>query len=128
MRLKRILSAVTLAAFLGVAVQAPATAAAIGTRDVVAPLANEGTRAAQIARVQAAMARDDVRSALIDRGVDPAAAAGRVAALSDRQLADLAAQLDELPAGGSALAVIGIVFLVLLILELTGVIDIFKKI
>jgi len=33
-----------------------------------------------------------------------------------------------LPAGADALAVIGIVFLVLLILELVGVIDIFKKI
>jgi uncharacterized membrane protein (Fun14 family) len=39
----------------------------------------------------------------------------------------LADGLDEAPAGGDALAVIGIVFLVLLILELTGVIDIFKK-
>ena len=31
------------------------------------------------------------------------------------------------PAGGDALAVIGIVFVVLVILELVGVIDIFKK-
>lgn len=36
-------------------------------------------------------------------------------------------QVDRLPAGGSALAVIGVVFVVLLILELVGVIDIFKK-
>ena len=32
-----------------------------------------------------------------------------------------------LPAGGDALAIIGIVFLVLIILEVVGVIDIFKK-
>ena len=37
--------------------------------------------------------------------------------------------MNTLPAGGDGfLAVLGIVFLVLLILELTGVIDIFKKI
>lgn len=36
-------------------------------------------------------------------------------------------QLEQLPAGGSALAVIGIVFLVLLILDLTGVINIFRR-
>jgi hypothetical protein len=33
-----------------------------------------------------------------------------------------------MPAGGSVLAVVGVVFIVLLILELTGVIDIFNKI
>ena len=37
-------------------------------------------------------------------------------------------ELDKLPAGGSALGIIGAVFLVLLILEITGVIDIFKKV
>jgi hypothetical protein len=33
-----------------------------------------------------------------------------------------------MPAGGSVLAVVGVTFIVLLILELTGVIDIFNKI
>ncbi|MBL8223970.1 MAG: PA2779 family protein [Chromatiales bacterium] len=129
MHLQRSLAAVTLAAFLTAGIQAPAAAAAIATRDAVAPSATAGgERADQLARVRAALDRDDVRAALVARGVDPGAAAGRVAALSDQQLADLATQLDELPAGGSALAVVGIVFLVLLILEVTGVIDIFKKI
>jgi hypothetical protein len=127
MHLQRSLAAVTLAAFLAAGIQAPATAAAIATRDAVAPAA-AGNRDGQLARVHATLAREDVRAALVARGVDPDAAAARVAALSDRQLADLATQLDELPAGGSALAVVGIVFLVLLILEVTGVIDIFKKI
>ncbi len=52
---------------------------------------------------------------------------GRVAALSEAELAMLADQIGQAPAGGDALAVIGIVFVVLIILELTGVIDIFKK-
>jgi hypothetical protein len=43
------------------------------------------------------------------------------------ELRSLAGQMSGMPAGGDALAVIGIVFIVLLILELTGVIDIFKK-
>ena len=37
-------------------------------------------------------------------------------------------RLDRAPAGGDALEVVGLVFLVLLILELVGVIDIFKTI
>ena len=61
-------------------------------------------------------------------GVNPSDAALRVASLNDQELATVANRLDQLPAGGDGvLAVIGIVFLVLLILELTGVIDIFKK-
>jgi hypothetical protein len=40
----------------------------------------------------------------------------------------LRAQIDSLPAGGDAIAVIGVVFLVLLILELVGVTNIFTKI
>jgi uncharacterized membrane protein (Fun14 family) len=35
--------------------------------------------------------------------------------------------MADMPAGGDALAIIGIVFLVLMILEAVGVIDIFKK-
>ena len=40
----------------------------------------------------------------------------------------MANQLADLPAGGDALAVVGALFLVLLILEVVGVIDIFKKV
>ena len=52
---------------------------------------------------------------------------GRLDALSEAEVATLAGQIGEAPAGGDALAVIGIVFVVLVILELVGVIDIFKK-
>jgi hypothetical protein len=48
--------------------------------------------------------------------------------LSDSELLLLEAEMDRQVAGGDALAVIGTVFLVLLILELVGVTDIFKKI
>jgi hypothetical protein len=104
MHLQRSLAAVSLAAFLAASAQAPANAAAIATRDAVAPAAATDDRDGQLARVRATLARDEVRTALVARGVDPDAAAARVAALSDRQLADLATQLDEPPAGGSALA------------------------
>ena len=60
-------------------------------------------------------------------GVDPAAVDARVARLTDSELQSLADRMQQMPAGGDALAIIGIVFLVLLILELVGVIDIFKK-
>lgn len=73
------------------------------------------------------LARDDVQKQLIARGVDPAAARARVASLSDSELADLQQHMDELPAGSGALAVVGIVAIVLLVLDLTGVLHIFRR-
>lgn len=85
-------------------------------------------RAAAERDVREKLARDDVRQAMLRLGVGPAEADARIAALSDAELRQVQGRLDTLPAGGdSALAVIGIVFIVLLILELTGVIDIFKR-
>lgn len=98
-------------------------ASVIGTQQALSMEA----RQARITHIQASLARNDVQQAMIDLGVDPAQAAARVAALSDQELAQLDSQIQNLPAGGGALALIGAVFLVLLILELTGIIDIFKK-
>jgi len=103
--------------------QAPAVAGVVGTAEAVAAARGEGPRAV----VDAAMARADVREKLSELGVDAAAIEGRLAALSDEEIATLAGKIEGAPAGGDALAVIGIVFVVLIILELVGVIDIFKK-
>lgn len=100
----------------------PASAAVISTQQVMAIEARD----AQISELQAKLARDDVRQAMVELGVDPQQAHARVASLSEQELAQLEGQLDTLPAGG-ALALIGAVFLVLMILEFTGVIDIFKR-
>ena len=85
-------------------------------------------RAAKETQIRASLARDDVRQAMQRMGVDPADAQLRVAALSDAELQQLKGQLDQLPAGGGALAVIGVVFVVLLILELVGVTNIFNRV
>lgn len=105
-------------------VSTSAAAAVIGTRDALV-LEQRGQR---LAAVQAQLAREDVQQAMIRLGVDPAEAGLRVAALSEPELAQLQGQLDQLPAGGSILALIGAVFVVLLILEVTGVINIFNKV
>jgi hypothetical protein len=48
--------------------------------------------------------------------------------LTDEEIAALHGRIEQQVAGGDAIAVIGVVFLVLLILELVGVTDIFKAI
>ncbi|MDH4261000.1 MAG: PA2779 family protein [Gammaproteobacteria bacterium] len=104
--------------------QAPAAAGVVGTADAIA-LARQQN---DLVVVRDALARADVRDQMLTLGVDPAEVEGRLGALTAPELATLAGNIREAPAGGdSALAIIGAVFLVLLILELTGTIDIFKK-
>ncbi len=121
---RRLIVILTATCFLSIGFQT-ASAGVIGTQDYLAG----ADRAGQIAQIQSALSRHDVRDQLVRLGVDPVAASERVASLSNQELAQVAGKLDALPAGGDGLlAVIGIVFIVLLILELTGVTDIFKKI
>ena len=61
-------------------------------------------------------------------GVDADSVDARLATLSDSELSDLAEQMKTAPAGGDVLVLLGAVFVVLLVLELVGVIDIFKKV
>jgi hypothetical protein len=86
------------------------------------------SRGADLASVRAQLDRADVRQQMSKLGVDAASIDTRVASLSDQELHRLAQDMQNAPAGGDGvIAVLGVVFLVLLILELTGVIDIFKR-
>ena len=85
-------------------------------------------RETSLARVEALLARDDVARQLESLGVDPAIVGERLRGLTDAELVALEGRIDQQTAGGDALAIIGAVFLVLLILELVGVTDIFKSI
>jgi uncharacterized protein (DUF2141 family) len=111
-------------ALLNLASPQAAQAALVGTLQAVEA---SGTRAQDLAIVSSALAREQVRGQMEAMGVDPAAVDARVARLTDSELRSLADRMEQMPAGGDALAVIGIVFVVLIILELVGVIDIFKK-
>lgn len=123
MLMKKLVFMLATAAMLSVGFVAQVQASIITTQEAMSLEARES----RVAEVQALMARDDVRDAMVRLGADPAEATLRVASLSDAELMQVHGQLEQLPAGGGALAVIGIVFLVLLILDLTGVISIFRR-
>ena len=74
------------------------------------------------------IANDTVRARLVELGVPPAAVQARLASLTPDEQRLLAERIDQLPAGGDVLVILGVVFVVLLVLELVGVIDIFKKV
>ena len=79
--------------------------------------------------IKGIVAREDVQTALIAQGINPLEAKARIDSLSDAEAIDLADQIEQQPAGGSALGVIVgallIVFIVLLITDILGYTDIF---
>lgn len=100
-----------------------AHAGIVGTEQAIAAQQH----AERVARLQQLLAREDVARELVQRGVDPVAASERVAALTQEELAAVAGQIDELPAGSGVVGVIGVVFVVLLVLEAVGVTDVFTS-
>jgi hypothetical protein len=77
-------------------------------------------------RIATLLERADVQSQLQAYGVSPSEVKARVAALTDAEAAELAARLDDLPAGGvSILGAILIVFLVLLLTDILGYTKVF---
>ena len=102
-----------------------AIAAMIPTGEATAPVSGADQRA----KVDAFLTRADVIKVIEAQGIDPAETRKRVASLTDNEIDQLARKIDQLPAGGDFLgtiALIGVIFfLVLILLELTGFIDVF---
>jgi hypothetical protein len=109
---------------LGFGLSSISHAGLIGTQTLV----EAEQRQQDVASVEAFLASEQIHEQMVRLGANPDEISGRLAALTGEELRVLQAQIESLPAGGDALAVIGVVFLVLLILELVGVTNIFSKI
>ena len=79
------------------------------------------------AKIESFLSREDVQNQLVRLGVSPDDARKRVAALTENELSRLQHHIDEMPAGSGALAVLGVVLIVLIVLELVGVTNIFTR-
>jgi hypothetical protein len=122
--MKKAVSLLLVACLLLGGISSQAVAAVVSTQQAMSLEQRQST----IDHIQASLQRDDVQQAMVEMGVDPQEALLRVDSLSDQELAELNSEIDSLPAGGDGvLALIGAVFVILLILELTGVINIFNK-
>lgn len=102
--------------------QIPAKAAIIET-DTMLQLQMESPQDT----IQTFLDRQDVQEQLIHFGVDPIDAQTRIAVLSEDELRQLQQHIKDLPAGSGVFAVLGVVFLVLLVLEVVGVTNVFNR-
>jgi len=117
-RIRRFIASLLVVSMTGLALPLPAQAAVVATDAALA--------AAQRERVAALLERAEVRAQLEAHGVRPAEVKARVAALTDEEAAQLAGQLERLPAGGEGIVgAFVIVFLVLLITDLLGLTQVF---
>lgn len=75
--------------------------------------------------VKALLNRAKLAAQLKDAGVDPVQLQARLDALTDKEIALLAGQLDQLPAGSGILGTVLVVFLVLLATDILGYTEVF---
>lgn len=80
--------------------------------------------------VRTFMARDDVRAAMLEYGVNPADVDARIANMTEAELLRIQHQLDQLPAGGDGgvLGAILIVILIFVLLDVLGATDVFPNV
>jgi hypothetical protein len=75
------------------------------------------------------LAREDVKSTLVSQGIDPQEAQKRIDSLTEEEALFVADQLDQMPAGGDfftvLLIVVFLVFVILLVTDITGYTDVF---
>jgi hypothetical protein len=76
-------------------------------------------------KVNAMLARADVRAEMADRGLSAEQAQQRVRAMTDDEVATLAGRMDQAPAGGDILGIMFTVFIVLLITDILGLTKVF---
>jgi hypothetical protein len=102
----------------------PVHAGIIGTERMVA----QEARVASLNTVQNYMAGEEVAAQLRAWGVSPEAVDARIAALSDAELQQLATTIQTDPAGAGVLEAVGVVFVVILVLELLGITNFFRRV
>ncbi len=117
----RLVSQFVLVSFLMVNLQHAAFAGMVTTADII----DNETVQLEKQRIYQLLARDDVRTQLIEMGVNPEDAVKRVDSMTSQEVQIFSQNMQELPAGGDVLGVILIVFLVLLFTDIMGYTDIF---
>ena len=78
--------------------------------------------------IKTLITRSDVRDTLIANGVSSEEVMDRVNSMSEHELAALHGKIEQLPAGQGALETILLIIIILILLDLTGVTDIFPRI
>ena len=92
--------------------QTPLYAGIVTTTDIVEAQTHEINRE----KLSALLSRDDVRQALEAQGVDAANAQQRVNSMTNTEIQQLAANMDQLPAGGNLSTIEWLLIIIIIII------------
>jgi uncharacterized protein DUF6627 len=119
---KRATTKILLLMFVSVSCFLPvAQAAMIGTGQIMDRSLAQQDRT----QVKTLLNRADLAAQLKSAGVDPTQLQSRIDALTDKEVALLAEQLEQLPAGSGILGTVTLIFLVLLATDILGYTEVF---
>lgn len=123
-RAKRLICVVLALSVFNLAFAGVANAGILSSSDIVTAEQIQLDRA----QLKSLFARADVQDKLIAMGVDVAAAQARVDSMSEQEIQQMAASMDEMPAGAGFVEALVLAFLILVVLEVTGVTDVLPNI
>lgn len=121
LRQSRFVAAMLISSILFLSVQPTVNAAIVSTTDLLAEEQSYVDRA----HLLKSLDRQEVQAVLVSKGVDIKMAKLRVASMTDEEVRQLNAKMDELPAGG-IIGTIGFILVVLLITDLLGVTNVYS--
>ena len=119
--LKRTIASILIVSTVSLGIPLQAQAAIVSSQAAL----TEVTATANRDKVQSFLARADVAQGLQEHGLNAADASARVAAMTDREVAELAGRIDQAPAGGDILGLVFTVFIVLLVTDILGLTKVF---
>jgi len=119
--LRRFFTLLTLGVFLNVTFLAPAMAGMVTSSELSSAAQVEQLRD----EIRTVIARDDIRSHLLDNGVSPDDINDRINTMTGSEVLAMHAQLDSLPAGEGFLGGVIAIIVIFILLDLAGVTDVF---
>ena len=119
--LRRFFTLLTLGVFLNVTFLAPAMAGMVTSSELSSAAQVEQLRD----EIRTVIARDDIRSHLLDNGVSPDDINDRINTMTGSEVLAMHAQLDSLPSGEGFLGGVIAIIVIFILLDLAGVTDVF---
>ena len=115
-------AALLISSILFLSVQPTANAAIVSTADLL----SEEKSYVERTQLLKSLDRNEVQATLVSKGVDIEMAKLRVASMTNEEVRQLNAKLEQLPAGSGVIGTIGFVLVVLLITDLLDVTNVYS--
>lgn len=120
-RLGKVIPVLSILAFLSIHM-APLQAAMVDNNQLIAESQHQITKQEVLSQLD----RQDVQDRLVAMGVDMDDAKQRIDQMSEQELAQIAQDFEEMPAGSGIIGAMVVIFVVLVVTDMLGATDVFS--